>query len=218
MNSRIEKKTQEIELSANQEVRDFLEHLDTELRIQRANYLIVFSIIVAILLAGLAYLSIKTSRLEKAYEELLVRADVLKTERDEFGKEIVTLRNNSDTLLKSKIPGLRSFEYDQPYDVNEKYVRRLTFDKSKIGDDQGEAYEVRVTLDNNTEFRIMPDFTLLLFDTNGTVTEYLGVSTMGESFIKTAALRPKESRTDISGVVRVPDVSKRPAYFAIRIR
>jgi hypothetical protein len=64
----------------------------------------------------------------------------------------------------------------------------------------------------------MPDFTLILFDTNGTVTDYMHVSTLGDSFIKSSSLRPNESRTDMSGIIRVADPSKRPAYFAVRVR
>jgi hypothetical protein len=218
MNDRVGKKIEEASLHENQEVRDFREHLDLELRIQRTNYLIVFSLIITALVAGVAYLSIKNSKLEKAYQEQVIIADNFKKERDQTAKESVTLRNNSDVLMKGKIPGLRPFEYNKDAEVDEQYVSRVSFDKTPGKSDQGESYQVRITLFNKSESTVMPDFTLILFDTNGTVTDYMHVSTLGDSFIKSSSLRPNESRTDMSGIIRVADPSKRPAYFAVRVR
>lgn len=202
----------------NQEVIDFYEHLAMELKIQRSTYMIIISAIVAVFLFGLLFLGYRYYRVDSYYSGQVLAAQRFKRDLETAKAEIEKLRKGTETLLTGGIPGLLPFEFNQDFDVNNKYVRRITFDESTSETDRGEGYQCRISLFNKTESTVLPELTLLFFDKDGFVIDYVHLSNMSGAAMKGGALKPNEKRTDISPVISVPDPAKKPAYFLLRVR
>jgi len=120
-----------------------------------------------------------------------------------------------NTLMKQRIPGLAVLAIDRIFDVDNQYVKKLSFSTAGSGDDQ--ALACHAVLKNAGAATISPYATILLFDRKG-------LQTGAARLIREAAsppvehdmLEPGETRTYSARIEPIrPDP---PFYFLVEVR
>jgi hypothetical protein len=120
-----------------------------------------------------------------------------------------------NTLILQRIPGLAVLDTDRIFDVNNQYVKKLSFSTAGLGDDKALAYYA--VLKNTGAAAITPYATILLFDRKGLQT---GVGRLTRAAAATPVehdkLEPGETRTYSARIESIrPDP---PFYFLIEVR
>lgn len=97
-------------------------------------------------------------------------------------------------LIENRLPGLHPLELDKLIDIEDKYVRNITFAQSGVEDSRALEYHVMVR--NDTSGVILPRVKLYLFDEFGL---QVGLATLRKQDATTevalAELRPGETRS-----------------------
>lgn len=119
------------------------------------------------------------------------------------------------SLMKQRIPGVFNLEIDKLYDIDSKYVKKVSFSEAGVGADRRLAYYA--VLKNNDALPVVPAMTILLFDRKGLQTGMARVTreasttpTEGEQ------LQPGETRAYSAQVETIRD--DQPVYFLVEVR
>ena len=126
--------------------------------------------------------------------------------------QLETVKNELDTLVKERIPGLLPLKYDEAITVDDEYIRNIIFTLVKNG--KRRSYEYRIVLHNDTLSVIRPAEEILLFNDIGiqigvTQIEYTDAS----SGTVSSALYPGEVRSYTSSIELIRDED--PSYFLL---
>ena len=174
------------------------------------------------LLAGIAILFLiiyiftwsHTTKKSIEHEQTLIEFRKQELAMEALTSELETVRNEMDTLVQDRIPGLLPLKYDEVINVDDKYIRNIIFTLVKNGKKRN--YEYRLVMHNDTLSVIRPVVEILLFDDTGiqisvTQVEYRDASTMTEH----SALDPGEVRSYTSSI----DLSRdeEPSYFLLAV-
>lgn len=118
-------------------------------------------------------------------------------------------------LLKQRIPGVSNLELEKLYEVNNKYVKKLSFSETGVGADKRLAYYV--VLKNSDELPVIPSVTVLLFDRKGLQTGMARVTREAStSPTEREQLQPGETRAYSAPVQTIRDDA--PSYFLVEVR
>lgn len=116
------------------------------------------------------------------------------TELDEAKKLIAAQDVELGALIKQRIPGVKTLDLDKLYDVNQGYLKKLSFSESGVGPTKRLAYYA--VLKNTGSTPVLPKATILLFDRKGLQT---GMAKLTRAAATTPAeldeLQPGETRT-----------------------
>jgi hypothetical protein len=120
-----------------------------------------------------------------------------------------------NTLMQQRIPGLAVLDTDRIFDVNNQYVKKLSFSAAGLGDDKALAYYA--VLKNTSAAAITPYATILLFDRKGLQTGSGRLTREAASTpIEHDKLEPGETRTYSARIELIrPDP---PFYFLLEVR
>ena len=120
-----------------------------------------------------------------------------------------------NTLLKQRIPGIAALDTSKIYDINNQYVKKLSF--STVGADHNTAITYYALLKNTSPAAITPDATLLLFDRKGLQTGAARLTIEAATpRIEHETLEPGETRAYSARID--PTRPDAPTYFLIEIR
>jgi hypothetical protein len=118
-------------------------------------------------------------------------------------------------LVKQRIPGVTRVENDQLYEIDNQYVKKLSFTETGIGADRRLAYYA--VLKNSSEVAILPAVTILLFDHKGLQT---GMARLTHDAATTPTdhdqLQPGETRAYSAPIDAIRKDA--PAYFTVEVR
>ncbi|WP_295577752.1 hypothetical protein [uncultured Lamprocystis sp.] len=120
-----------------------------------------------------------------------------------------------NTLMKQRIPGIATFAIEKIYDLNNQYVKKLSFSAAGPGDDKALVYYA--VLKNTSAAAITPDATILLFDRKGLQTGAARLTREAASTpIEHEQLEPGATRTYSARIE--PSRPDTPFYFLIEVR
>ena len=119
------------------------------------------------------------------------------------------------SLMKQRIPGVFNLEIDKLYDVNDKYVKKVSFSEAGVGADKRLAYYA--VLKNGEELPIVPSMTILLFDRKGLQTGIARVTREASTTpTEKEQLQPGETRAYSAPLDMIRD--DQPVYFLVEAR
>ncbi len=120
-----------------------------------------------------------------------------------------------NTLMKQRIPGLAVLAFDRIFDVDNQYVKKLSFSTAGPGD--GQALACYAVLKNTSAAPISPYATILLFDRKGLQTGAAHlIRETASPPVEHDMLEPGETRTYSARIEPIrPDP---PFYFLVEVR
>lgn len=135
-------------------------------------------------------------------------------ELDKARELLRTQDNEISALMSRRIPGLAEMTFDNLVDVNDKYLRKMTFAQSGVGTDK--VIEYHAVLENKGAAPVVPDVRIRLFDRMGlqTAVVKLGKEHAGGG-VSVAELRPDETRTYSGPIPAERDAESK--YFMIEV-
>lgn len=179
-------------------------------KIRRYKYLLAGIVTLFFLIYVFTWLHMnrKSSEHEQALLELRKHEIVIST----LSAELETVKNELDTLVQERIPGLLPLKYDEAITVDDEYIRNIIFTLVKNG--KKRSYEYRIVLHNDTLSVIRPAVEIMLFNDIGiqigvTQIEYTDAS----SGTVSSALYPGEVRSYTSSIDLLRDED--PSYFLL---
>ena len=126
--------------------------------------------------------------------------------------ELETVRNEMDSLVQDKIPGLLPLKYDEAINIDNKYIRNIIF--TLVINGKKRNYEYRLVMHNETLSVIRPVVEILLFNNIGI---QIGVTQIGNmdapAGTKRSELYPDEVRSYTSSIDLIRD--EEPSYFLL---
>ncbi len=128
--------------------------------------------------------------------------------------ELEKIRNELDTLVRDRIPGLLPLKYDEAITIDNDYVRNIIFTLVKNG--KKSTYEYRLVMQNNTLSVIRPVVEILLFNEIGIqigVTQVEQMDATGGA--ERSALDPGEVRSYTASINLIRN--EEPRYFLLAI-
>jgi hypothetical protein len=135
-----------------------------------------------------------TKRLRGGEAQLSVAQKQLEGDLAKARERITELNNDLRILLANRIPGVDELVFNRQIELNDQYVKNITFVKSGVGDDK--TIEFSTVLHNGRTGPILPKVTIALFDESGLQT---GGARLDKSQTITPAdipeLQPGETRT-----------------------
>jgi hypothetical protein len=142
--------------------------------------------------------------LSHAQKELDKARELLRTQDSEIS-----------AMMTRRIPGVAELTFDNLVNVNDKYLRKLTFNQSGVG--QNKVVAFHAVLENKGRAPMLPDVRIHLFDRMGLQT---GVVKLGKEHAggdaALAELRPEETRTYSGPIPAERDAESK--YFMVEIR
>jgi len=179
-------------------------------KIRRYKYLLagISTLFLLIYLFTWFHIAAKSREYERTLLELRKQQNALQA----VTTELATVRNELDTLVQERIPGLRPLKYDEVISVDDGFIRNITFTLARNGKKRN--YEYRLVMHNDTLSVIRPDVQILLFNELGiqigvTQVEYMDAS----GGAARSALDPGEVRSYTSSIDLLRD--EEPHYFLI---
>jgi hypothetical protein len=181
-------------------------------KIRRYKYLLAGISILFLLTCIFTWLHI--TRKSTEHDQTLLELRKLEIAIKSTTSELETVRNEMDTMVQERIPGLLPLKYDEAITVNDRYIRNIIFTLVKNGKQR--SYEYRLVMHNDTLSIISPAVEILLFNDTGiqigvTQVEYRDASTKTERI----ALDPGEVRSYTSSIDLIRD--EEPTYFLLAI-
>lgn len=140
-------------------------------------------------------------------------ANTLATQARQLERDLASARDRISemgtdlrVLLANRIPGIAQISYGRPLEINDRYVRSLTFARrgkvekrniaSSIVIQDSPAIEYSIVLQNTRSEPVLPKVRILLFDDSGLQTGAVSVTTENSlSPVTTEELQPGETRT-----------------------
>lgn len=117
-------------------------------------------------------------------------------------------------LLKQRIPGTSNLDIDKLYDINNKYVKKVSFSETGVGTAKRLAYYI--VLKNSEELPVVPSVTILLFDRKGLQTGMARVTREASTTpTEREQLQPGETRAYSAPVETIRDDA--PSYFLVEV-
>ncbi|HYN78607.1 MAG TPA: hypothetical protein VES73_12545 [Lamprocystis sp. (in: g-proteobacteria)] len=119
------------------------------------------------------------------------------------------------SLTKQRIPGVSNLEIEKLYEVNDKYVKKVSF--SEVGVEATKRLAYYIVLKNNDELPIIPAATILLFDRKGLQTGMARVSREAATTpTEQEQLQPGETRAYSASIDTIRE--DQPVYFLVEVR
>ncbi len=133
-------------------------------------------------------------RVSNGETQLSVAHQQLQGELAEARERITELNNDLRILLANRIPGIDRLVFDRQIELNDQYVKNITFVESGLDDER--TIEFSTVLHNGRTGPVLPKVSILLFDESGLQT---GRAELDKSQTITPAdipeLQPGETRT-----------------------
>jgi hypothetical protein len=183
-----------------------------EARIRRYKYLLAGISILFLLIYMFTwfYVARKSAETEQALLELRIQEKTLGT----INSELATVRNERDTLVQGRIPGLVPLTYDETITTDNNYIRNIIFTMVKNG--TKETYEYRLVMHNDTLSVIHPMVEILLFNDIGI---QIGLAQVEHTNASTgtgrSSLDPGEVRSYTATINLIRD--EEPHYFLLAV-
>lgn len=156
-----------------------------------------------------------TQRIRNDEDRLTIEQRRLAGELAQAREKITELNNDLRILLANRIPGIDELAFDRQIELNDQYVKNITFVQSGLDDEK--TIEFSAVLHNARTGPILPTVTIVLFDESGLQT---GIARLDKSQTITPAdipeLQPGETRTYSSQI----DLSRQTPskYFVVEVR
>jgi len=196
--------------SRSRQSRRSLSSYHCKAKIRRYKYLLVGISTLFLLIYVFTWLHI--ARKSTEHEQTLLELRKQEIAMSAITSELETVRNEMNTLVQNRIPGLLPLKYDEAITIDDKYIRNIIFTLVKNG--QKRSYEYRLVMHNDTLSVIHPIVKILLFNDIGmqigvTQVEYMDASTGTERSV----LYPGEVRSHTSSIDLIRD--EEPSYFLL---
>jgi hypothetical protein len=179
--------------------------------------LMVALLVVLVMAAAMValYYSVKADALEGEVLSLSTDLSHTREELDETRELLLQRDSEIGVMLARRIPGLTELTFDTLFSLDNKYLRKLTFSQSGVGQDK--AIEFHAVLENKGSDPILPDVRIVLFDRMGVQVGMVKIAReQSASTAALAELSPEETRA-YSGLVPA-ERDAEPAYFLIQVR
>ncbi|WP_295878639.1 hypothetical protein [uncultured Thiohalocapsa sp.] len=156
-----------------------------------------------------------TQRIRGSEAQLTVAQKQLEQELAKARERITELNNDLRILLANRIPGIDELVLNRQIELNDQYVKNITFVESGLGDER--TVEFSAVLHNGRTGPILPRVTIVLFDEAGLQT---GIARLDKSQTITPAdipeLQPGETRTYSAQI----DLARQEPskYFVVEVR
>jgi outer membrane murein-binding lipoprotein Lpp len=139
----------------------------------------------------------------------------LEQELEKARDRIAELNNDQRILLANRLPGIDQIVFDRQLELNNQYVKTITFVKSGLGDDT--TIEFSALLENARTGPILPRVTIVLFDEAGLQTGAVVLDqNQTVSPVVIPEMQPGEKRT-YSGRVELQRLEP-SKYFVVEVR
>jgi len=174
----------------------------------------LLTVIVAGAVVGIfGYSNLKHYRNEAG--NLQVQVTQLQQELSKARDRLTEMNNDMRILLANRIPGISEISFSRPMEVNNQYVRNITFVRSGLGENR--KIKFSAVLENIRDVPLLPQVTIVLFDESGLQT---GAVTLKKEQagkdVALAEMQPGETR-QYSG--EVPLQRQAPSrYFDVEVR
>jgi hypothetical protein len=175
--------------------------------------LLAAGLVASIVFSVVVYLY--AQRLRGQESQLALAQQQLQGELAEARERITELNSDLRILLANRIPGIDELAFDRQMELNDQYVKNITFVQSGTEDER--AVEFSAVVHNARTSPIQPQVTILLFDEAGLQTGAarldISQSTKPDD---TAELQPGETRTYSAQI----DLQRQTPskYFAVEVR
>jgi len=126
--------------------------------------------------------------------------------------DLNALKQEKSMLIKGIIPNLRQLELNKVIDLDDGYLKNITFSEKKMRNLNG--YEYRLVLENPQLVSIYPEIKLYFFNGDGIQENTSIIGGGANDDIRSEVLRPGES-TSYSAFIPFSDAASRPKYFRI---
>lgn len=128
---------------------------------------------------------------------------------------VTEMTTDMRVLLANRIPGVSQLGFGRSLEINERYVRSLTFERARVGADQ--RIEYSMVVENGGAEPVVPRVHILLFDAAGLQTGSAKVGSANAiSASGEATLAPGDART-YTGRIEAARATP-PAYFLVEVR
>ena len=179
---------------------------------------VLVAVLLAAIVAGVVMTIFGYSELKRFRTEagsLGVQVRQLEAELLEARERLVEMNDDLRILLANRIPGVAEMSFSRPIEINDQYVKNLTFVRSGTDDDQG--IEFSAVLENIRSTPIVPQVAISLFDEAGL---QLGAAKLennqGGDGPTGAEMQPGEGRQYVGTIDLQRQVP--PKYFTIEVR
>ncbi len=150
-------------------------------------------------------------------EALSLSTDLSHAQKElEKARELLRQQDGEiSAMMTRRIPGVAELTFDTLFDLNNKYLRKLTFSQAGVGKDK--VIEYHAVLENKTSSPILPDARIILFDRMGL---QVGAVKLDKDRSASPAtlpeLRADETRTYAGTVLTERDAE--PKYFLVQVK
>jgi hypothetical protein len=115
-------------------------------------------------------------------------------------------------LTKQRIPGVSNLDIDKLYDINQRYVKKLSFSEAGVGAEKRLTYYA--VLKNTTEAPVTPAVSIMLFDRKGLQTGMAHVTREASTTpTEREQLQPGETRAYSAAIPVIRP--EEPVYFLV---
>lgn len=186
------------------------------IKVQRTNrnLKIALAVLIMVLTATIVVGKQVQSRMLERINELEQTIDKLRLKLTENGSLSQKLLEDMNSMVESRLPGLRKLQFDSVIPLSESYVKNVIFAISKDGDET--SYEYRFVFFNPNITPVFPRLKLHLFDNRGLEVGSVDVTTTGKaSDGRVRSLGPGEIRSYNGAVELIKNTA--PSYFLLEI-
>lgn len=185
-----------------------------KLRRMRILVATLLAVIVAGTVIGIFGLS-HLQRFRTEARDLDIKARQLEEELMTARGRLTEMNNDLRILLANRIPGISEISFSRPQEVNNQYVRNVTFVRSGSGDQQ--TIRFSALLENGRSQPLLPQVTIVLFDQAGLQTGAVTLQPgQAGSGVTTAEMQPGETRQYTGEVTMQRRAPSR--YFVVEVR
>ncbi|MGD8630432.1 MAG: hypothetical protein PVG72_06835 [Gammaproteobacteria bacterium] len=179
-------------------------------KIRRYKYLLASISILFLLIYIFTWLQIAGKSRE--YERTLLELRKQQVTMQAVNTELETLRNELDTLVQERIPGLLPLKFDEAINIDNTFIRNIIFTEAINGKKRN--FEYRLVMHNDSLSVILPKVEILLFNDIGIQIGAAHVEyTDASSEASRAALDPGEVRSYTSAINLLRN--EEPRYFLL---
>ena len=188
-------------------------------RTKKVNQLRLVATVLVVLLMGMTMVAIyHWTKVDVLATEVLSLSTDLGHAQKELEKARELLRTQDTeigAMMGRRIPGVAELSFDNLVNVNDKYLRKVTFAQAGVGPNK--AIEFHAVMENKGAAPVVPDVRIRLFDRMGLQTAVVKLGKEHAGAAGTVAeLRPDETRTYSGSIPAERDAESR--YFMIEVR
>ncbi len=179
----------------------------------RTRILLVATVSMAIILViTLFTLGVNLVLATRENNVLEAKLKVTNSEMAGMETELAALKEEKNKLLRGILPNLSPLTLDQVIDLNDGYLKNITFSYKKVKNVSG--YEYKLVLQNNLLTSIFPEVSLFFFTKDGIQQGLSEIGGTDENAIKANALGPAET-TSYSAFIPFTSNKNKPEYYMI---